>query len=177
MSIWVIIGLLFWVFVIGSLIYDERFFGSFWVLLVPSVVIGFLNWESTIAFISNVSIASVLMYSALYLILGYGVALVKWAIRSAAAAKAVKQYDGVSIEYALSGGRFDGLKAKKDVTGVSLVRSDSFPYVIGAWVVWWPFVLVAMMLSDVLNKLLRFVTEALGGTFQAITNYFMKQVG
>lgn len=180
MTIWVILGLLVWVSLITLFISDDKFLPSFWLLAIPGALIATLTWDSMWVWVSGLSTTSLVLAPIFYVAAGFAVALVKWSFRSSKAAKFVASElkDGShslsDINYSLRA-RFGGLKVDNTDGTNKLVRSESFGEVIWAWVFWWPFVALASLFSDFIYNAIQMITGWMGGTFQAITDYFFKQ--
>jgi len=177
MSIWLIAGLLVWFTIIMAFIGDEKFLPSFWILVIPGVIMSYFGWEHIVSWFGGLSLTTMVMAPIVYLAAGFVVAVIKWAFRSSKAATYVATSKNFVLHERASQVRyqFEGLALIESDGVESLTRSNKFNAVIGAWVVWWPFVLIASLFTDFIGNIVRIVTGWMGGTFQAITDYFFNQ--
>lgn len=180
MTIWVILGLLVWLLLILVFVADDKFLPSFWVLVVPGAIASYFAWGGIVAWFSGLSTMTMIMAPFFYIVAGFAVAVIKWAFRSSKAAGYVAEiiasnnWSPSDINHVLRV-RYEGLRMQTDNGVHTLTRSDSFNSVVGAWVIWWPFVLLASLFTDFIQNIVRILTGWMGGTFQAITDYFFKQ--
>lgn len=176
------IAIAFILLLLTLLVNNEQFWWSFFVTLVSSALLVYLVGVD-VSQIKEISASHVITWSVLYLAAGVATSITKWVFVLAKARKVLKSVTDRSVNtgdfqnineefwhYANPNMRVLRIGYKDGV--YSFTRGRDFNSYVGAWIAWWPFVLVGLMVSDILSKATSFLASVFGSVFERIANLF-----